>query len=99
MFKNWHVMRTIDGKHKFIHGDLSEYNPWDLEDMIEVPENEYTAEDILYLIDLISRDSDLVYMSFVYDELLNILRETMNSTPEQEKAFVLKLREIVYKHI
>lgn len=97
MFENWHVMRTIDGIHKFYHGDLSEYDPWDLEDMVEIPESEYTAEDILYLTDLIASDNGLVSMSFLYDDILNILRETMNSTPTQEKAFALKLRDLVYK--
>ena len=97
MFKNWHVMRNIEGNHKYFHGDLSEYDPSDLEDYVEVPESEYTAEDILYLTDLIASDNGLVSMSFLYDDILDILRETMDSTPEKEKAFALKLRDLVYK--
>ena len=73
MFENWHVMRTLEGTHRFFHGDLSEYDPCDLEEMVEIPENEYTAEDILYLTDLIASDNGLVSMSFFYDDILNIL--------------------------
>ena len=28
MFKNWHVMRDIEGNPKYFHGDLSDYEPW-----------------------------------------------------------------------
>ena len=97
MFENCHVMRDIYSNHRYFHGDLSEYDPWDLEDMVEIPESEYTAEDILYLTDLIASNNGLVSMSFLYDDILGILRETMDSTPEKEKAFALKLRDLVYK--
>ena len=99
MFENWHVMRTIDNVHKFLHGDLSEYDPWELEDMIEIPESEYTAEDILFLTDLIASNNGMVNMSFVYDEILNILRDTMKSTPEEEKVFAIRFKELVLNHI
>lgn len=98
MFKNWHVMRNIEGNHKYFHGDLSEYDPSDLEDYVEVPESEYTAEDILYLTDLIASDNGLGNMSFIYDNILEILHETVNITPEQEKAFVLRLKDLVFSN-
>ena len=99
MFKNWHVMRDIKGNYKYFHGDLSDYEPWEIGDYIEVLESEYTAEDILYLTDLIASDNGLSNASFIFTNILNILRKIYISDSEKEKKFALELKDIVLRNI
>ena len=66
---------------------------------IEVPESEYTVEDILYLTDLIASDNGLSNASFIFTNILNILRETYISDSEKEKKFALELKDIVLRNI
>ena len=66
---------------------------------IEVPESEYTAEDILYLTDLIASGNGLSNASFIFTNILNILRKIYISDSEKEKKFALELKDIVLRNI
>ena len=92
MFRNWHVLTNKQGKHHYFYGDLYEYEDEDLVGLTEIEEQDFSSDDIMYLLDEIYGKKYMV--SALLKNMLPIISNTVTITEEEKKQIALNIKNL-----
>lgn len=84
---NWHVM-TKDNVRSYFYGDLSEFEPDELDGYVEVPYDSWIAEDFTEVLGNILEDRNHHWMTDMPKMLFEVCTEALIS--EDSRTFILQ---------